>query len=156
MIVDSTATCVETYHTANGHTVDLIPGRNLIRDDVGRDLIASKAFQDRIKSKALGFANQVQVIIAPAPNPNSVAPVAGGKTPAVPPDGETAVSGMNVKDAVEAIGECMVVDQLQDIMQRDTRAGVKTAAAKRIAVLAAEAEKPEGDLTAEDDEDEHV
>ncbi len=56
---------------------------------------------------------------------------------------------MTVKEAVEVINECKVVDQLQDIIARDPRAGVKKAATARIALLAAEAQSEKG----EDDED---
>lgn len=136
MVIDSTLKCVQTYHVGT-HDVNLAPGRNLIRDDVGRALLENKAFQEMVKSKAIGFAGQIVVTIPPAPDPATVKPVPGGKTPVVPPDGETAVSGMNVPDAVKIINECSLVDQLQDILQRDTRAGVKKAAEARIEALAA-------------------
>jgi hypothetical protein len=154
MIVDSTQKCVQTYNTKFGE-INIIPGRNLIRDDVGRELMQSKPFVDMVKSRALGFAGTVTVVMAPAEDPAAAKPGAKAKEAAIPADGETAVSGMTVKDAVLAINECRVVDQLQDILTRDERAGVKKAAAARIAVLAAEAEsgKKVGDDDENDDDD---
>ncbi len=148
MIVDSTAKCVQTYHVGSD-TVHIIPGRNLIRDDVGRGLMKNQGFLDMVHTKALGFQKTVIVTVPPGEDPATAKPVPGGKTPIVPKDGETAVTNMTVAQAVEAINECKVVDQLQDIMTRDPRAGVKTACSKRIAVLAAEIESGKG---ADDDE----
>lgn len=153
MVIDSTAKCVHTYPTDLGD-VNIVPGRNLIRDDVGRLLMKSKPFQDMIHSKALGFQKTIVITIPPAEDPATAKAQPGGATPATPPEGETAVSGMNVRDAIAVINECRVVDQLQDIQLRDPRAGVKKACMDRIKVLAAEAEsdKPAGEGEDEDDD----
>lgn len=145
MVIDSTLKCVQTYHVL-GQDVDIKPGRNLIRDDLGRDLVASKAFNDMVKTKAIGFAGQVVVTIPPAPDPATVKPVAGAKAPVVPPDGETAVSGMNVADALGVINECRDIDQLRDILNRDPRVGVKKGVEARIDVLAAEARNEQAEI----------
>lgn len=148
MVIDSLLKCVQTYHVL-GTDVDIKPGRNLIRDDLGRALMASKPFQDMINAKALGFAGQVTVAIPPAADPATVKPVAGAKAPATPPDGETAVSGMNVPDAVKVINECKDVDQLRDILVRDPRAGIKKAVEARIDILAGEARDEQAKIEAE-------
>jgi hypothetical protein len=150
MIVDSTLKCVQTYHTSV-MDVHIAPGRNLIRDDAGRELMQNRFFLDMLNTKALGFQKQVQVTIPPGPDPKLAAAVPGGKSPVTPPDGETAVTNMKVGEAVEVINQCSLVEQLQDIMLRDPRAGVKKACEARIAVLAAEAQS--GKPAADDDDD---
>lgn len=137
MVIDSTLKCVQTYHVGT-HDVNIAPGRNLIRDDIGRALLEHKAFKEMVGSKALGFAGQIVVAIPPGEDPAKAKPIAGGKTPVTPPEGETAVSGMNIGDAIVVINECSNVDQLQDILNRDSRLGIKRAVETRIAVLAAE------------------
>lgn len=154
MIVDSLAKCVHTYEVPKG-IIDIVPGRNLIADDKGRELMAYKPFLDMVNAKTIGFAGMIRVVIPPAADPATAPAQPGGKSPAVPPTGETAVSGMSVKDATVVINECSVVDQLRDILERDPRAGIKKVCEARIAVLAAEADsgKPAGE---EDDADDDL
>lgn len=150
MVIDSTLKCVQTYHVLD-KDINIKPGRNLIPEDQGRALMKHKAFLDMVNAKTLGFAGQVKVVIPPSENPADAKPVPGGKTPAVPPDGETAVSGMSVKDAVTVINECSDVEQLRDILDRDTRAGIKKAVEARIDVLAAEARNEQAAIDQENE-----
>lgn len=145
MVIDSTLKCVQSYHVL-GQDVHITPRRNLIRDDVGRALMEYKPFKEMLSSKAHGFAGQIVVVIPPGEDPAKAKPQAGGKTPVVPPDGETAVSGMTIPEAIKVINECQNVDQLQDIFNRDPRAGIKKAVEARIEVLAAEARNEQAQI----------
>lgn len=156
MIIESTLKCVQTYPTSVGE-IHIVPGRNLIRDDAGRELMELKSFRDMLATKAPGFRDALRVVIAPAPDPSKVKPEAGKPAPVVPPEGETATTNMTVPQAVAEIKKVMVVDQLQDILARDPRKGVKAAAEARIAELAAialsEGGEEDGEGKGEEDDD---
>lgn len=137
MIIVSTLPCAQTYDLAELGAVNLVPGRNAIRDDWGRVLIAFKPFQDMLATTHPDFMGKIKIVIPPAPDPSKVQPKKGAKAvPAIPPDGETAVSNLSLAAAIGEIRKLEVVEQLQDIMMRDPRPDVKAAAEERIARLA--------------------
>lgn len=141
MIVDSKMECAQMYPEAN-----IIPGRNAIPDDKGRELMQNKYFLDMINVKSGPHAGKVVVVVPPADEQSSAKALEvvkgdGPKVPTANPITETAVSNLTLGNAIKMVRTLTVVDQIQHIAVNDPRQEVKDAAEARINALAKAAEK---------------
>lgn len=165
MIVDSSLDCLHSYPTAI-REVTILPGRNLIPDDVGRLLMQSYPFLEMVNAKATGYAGRLLVILPPAPEYAAPSESAQGKgvkgkgkggkneleqAPSIPAGRaprESPTSNRALVDALSDIRECSIVETLQEILVNDPREEVQQAAEGRIRQIAEEAMNEKGDAGA--------
>lgn len=149
MILESKLVCVQIYPVESGESVEIIPGRNMISDRLGRMLMKRQGFLDMLNTKAPRFAGKLRVIVPPAPTLEEARATAaagkggkGGKgkkapEPVVGDSGlEAATANLSITEAIKAVREADIVDQLQQISLLDPRPEVKEACEKRIEQLA--------------------
>jgi hypothetical protein len=136
MIVDSKMECAQMYPEAN-----IIPGRNAIPDDKGRELMQNKFFLDMINVKTGPHAGKVIVVVPPADEKMAAKvkesfKAAGPEVPTANAMQETAVSNLALANAIKMVRTLSVVDQIQHIAVNDPRPEVKEEAEARIEALA--------------------
>lgn len=126
MIVQSKLECVHQYGEVN-----LVPGVNMIPDNIGRELVKNRGWQELMSSKHPMVHGLVKVLVPPAPESKKRE---DGKP-------EAATANLSQAEAIKYINKCEIVDQIQTIMLLEERIPVKNACHARLEVLAKNALK---------------